>query len=79
MKHLTMLLAVAVLTTCTAVADTLIHAGRLIDGESDRATTEKTIRIVGGDIMAIENGYGSHLHGRSISTIFTPFGSAGAV
>ena len=57
MKHLILLLAVAVTTAGTAFADTLIHAGRLIDGEADRAAAEKTIRIVGGDITAIENGY----------------------
>lgn len=57
MKHLVTLLAVAVLHTGTAVADTLIHAGRLIDGEADRAVTQRTIRIVGSDITAIENGY----------------------
>jgi hypothetical protein len=27
------------------------------------------------DLMAIENGYGSHIHGTSISTLFTPFGN----
>lgn len=40
-----------------AGADTLIHAGRLIDGESDRARTEMTIRIDGGQIVAVERGY----------------------
>jgi len=57
MKYLTTLLAGAVMTAGTAAADTLIHAGRLIDGEADQAVTEKTIRIVGGDIKAIEDGY----------------------
>lgn len=27
------------------------------------------------ELMAIENGVGSHIHGTSISTLFTPFGN----
>jgi imidazolonepropionase-like amidohydrolase len=38
-------------------ADTLIHAGRLIDGKSDTAATEMTIRVDGTQIKAIESGY----------------------
>ncbi len=38
-------------------ADTLIHAGRLIDGDSNSATTEMTIRVDGSQIKAIESGY----------------------
>ncbi len=38
-------------------ADTLIHAGRLIDGVSDAAVTEMTIRVDGSGIKAIESGY----------------------
>ena len=38
-------------------ADTLIHAGRLIDGVSDRAVTEMTVRMDGSQIKAIESGY----------------------
>ena len=38
-------------------ADTLIHAGRLIDGESDSALTEMTVRVDGSRIKAIESGY----------------------
>jgi imidazolonepropionase-like amidohydrolase len=38
-------------------ADTLIHAGRLIDGVSDRAATEMTVRVDGSRIKAIESGY----------------------
>lgn len=41
----------------TANADTLIHAGRLIDGESNRAVTEVTVRIDGDTITGIERGY----------------------
>lgn len=48
----------------------------------DTVTLTAVVPVAAGshdiDLMAIENGYGSHLHGRSISTIFTPFGSAGA-
>ena len=42
-----------------ANADTLIHAGRLIDGETDRAINEVTLRIAGGTITAIDDGYTS--------------------
>jgi imidazolonepropionase-like amidohydrolase len=41
----------------SAGADTLIHAGRLIDGESSRAASEMTVRIDNGAIAAIERGY----------------------
>ncbi len=40
-----------------ASADTLIHAGRLIDGESDRVMTEMTVRVSGSVIKSIEKGY----------------------
>lgn len=40
-----------------ASADTLIHAGRLIDGESDRVMTEMTVRVSGSVINSIEKGY----------------------
>jgi len=42
-----------------AAADTLIHAGQLIDGDADRAVSERTIRIVGQRIAAIERGFTS--------------------
>lgn len=38
-------------------AGTLIHAGRLIDGESDTAFTEMTVRVDGTQIKKIESGY----------------------
>ncbi len=57
MKHLTTFLLSLVLTGNIAVADTLIHAGRLIDGESDRAATEMTVRIDGSIIKDVEKGY----------------------
>lgn len=40
-----------------AHADTLIHAGRLIDGTSDDVFTEMTIRVDGDIIAAVERGY----------------------
>jgi len=46
-----------VLIAGNTYADTLIHAGRLIDGESDAAVTEMTVRVDGPDIKAIESGY----------------------
>lgn len=41
----------------TVDADTLIHAGRLIDGTSDDAMSEMTIRVDGNTIVGIERGY----------------------
>ena len=40
-----------------ANADTLIHAGTMIDGESDRTRNEVTLRVSGDLITAIEDGY----------------------
>jgi imidazolonepropionase-like amidohydrolase len=40
-----------------ARADTLIHAGHLIDGDSNRALAERTIRINGDRIVGIESGF----------------------
>ena len=45
MKLRTILFCVLIVGADTSRADTLIHAGRLIDGESSRALTEVTIRI----------------------------------
>ena len=47
----------ALLTAPLAIADTLIHAGRLIDGEADRAVEQVTIRVSGSSITGIESGY----------------------
>jgi len=49
-----------------SVADTLIHAGRLIDGEADRASMEKTIRVAGGIIASIEDGYVAAIDGDTV-------------
>ena len=57
MKRRLALLAAAWCAAVPAFADTLIHAGRLIDGDADRAVTERTIRIDGDTITAIERGY----------------------
>ena len=40
-----------------AAADTLIHAGSLIDGVGNRAVNDRTIRITGSNITAIEDGF----------------------
>ncbi len=57
MKILNCLALGVLLIANTSVADTLIHAGRLIDGESDSAATRMTIRVDGSGIKAIERGY----------------------
>lgn len=54
-----LLLAVLLTASASAPAETVIHAGRLIDGASDRAVTERTIRVDGNRIVAIESGYAS--------------------
>lgn len=52
-----LLLAALLAASASTPAETLIHAGRLIDGASNRAMTERTIRVDGDRIVAIENGY----------------------
>ena len=47
----------ALLIAGSTSADTLIHAGRLIDGKTNNAFVEMTIRVAGTEITAIENGY----------------------
>ncbi len=39
------------------LADTLIHAGRLIDGNQSKVRTDVTIRISGSSITAVESGF----------------------
>jgi imidazolonepropionase-like amidohydrolase len=53
------LVMTAVMGVAMAVADaaTLIHAGRVIDGLSDKPLTEQTIVVESGRIVAIEQGY----------------------
>ena len=55
-KHLFALAALGLINT-SSHADTLIHAGTLIDGAADRASNEMTVRVSGNTIAAIENGY----------------------
>ena len=57
MKTLITLTGSLLLAAGSAYADTLIHAGRLIDGESGRALTEVTVRVNGDTIVGIERGY----------------------
>lgn len=52
-----MIIAATLLLVQAANADTLIHAGRLIDGESSRAATQMTVRVNDNMIVAIERGY----------------------
>ena len=59
MTRLITIFAGSLIALGSANADTLIHAGQLIDGESDRAVSEVTIRVAGSTITAIENGYTS--------------------
>ena len=57
MKTISSLVLTVLLISSNANADTLIHAGRMIDGETDVAYSEMTIRVDGAGIKAIENGY----------------------
>lgn len=59
MKSLILFFACIVFTFGSFAQRTLIHAGTLIDGESDRASKEKTIVIEGNKITSIEDGYTS--------------------
>ncbi|NNF52222.1 MAG: amidohydrolase family protein [Gammaproteobacteria bacterium] len=51
------ILALAALLMAPAAADTLIHAGRLIDGKSPRALGEHTVRIRDDRIVSVEAGH----------------------
>ena len=48
---------VALLAALPVAADTLIHAGRLIDGVADTAHVEKTIVVRGDSILEVVDGY----------------------
>ena len=50
-------LALFLILTITAQADTIIHAGLLIDGENDEALEAMTITIADSKITAVEDGY----------------------
>jgi len=59
MKSRANLLYCCAFLAAAADADTLLHAGRLIDGVSDRPRAEVTIRVDGDRIIAIERGFAS--------------------
>jgi len=59
MKQFVTLLGGLLISAGMAHADTLIHAGRLIDGASDRAVTEVRVRVRCDTISGIESGYTS--------------------
>lgn len=50
-------LAVLALSAGAATAETIIHAGRLIDVQSETVLREQSIRIDGDRILAVEAGY----------------------
>ncbi|MEQ8473660.1 MAG: amidohydrolase family protein [Marinoscillum sp.] len=56
MKHLLLLTLISTAISLRAQR-TLIYAGKLIDGQSDKVLTEKTIVIEGNKITGIEDGY----------------------
>jgi imidazolonepropionase-like amidohydrolase len=57
MKQVISLLSAALLTMGAASADTLIHAGTLIDVDAGRAYNNQTIRIAGNVISGVESGF----------------------
>jgi imidazolonepropionase-like amidohydrolase len=66
MKQILTTLVVLLLGSVPAVADTLIHAGRLIDGDSSRSMNDRTIRVSGNVITGIENGFTSPGNGDTV-------------
>ncbi|MDG2376416.1 MAG: amidohydrolase family protein [Woeseiaceae bacterium] len=57
MKKMTLLATAIMLAAGPVAADTLIYAGSLIDGDADRAVNDRTIRVIGDTILAIEDGF----------------------
>jgi len=57
MKHIIALLSAAFFTMGPACAETLIHAGTLIDVDAGRAYNNQTIRIDGNTISGVESGF----------------------
>lgn len=57
MTYRTVLFLATLFIAGPTTADTLIHAGRLIDGDADRAVNDRTIRISGNIVTAIEDGF----------------------
>jgi hypothetical protein len=72
----------AALAPLPSSAATLIHAGRVIDGVSERVLSERTLVIDGGRIVAISSQMRRTANGAS-SALFTttvlPATSAGAI
>lgn len=59
MKTMKCLVLWVVLAGGNVAADTLIHAGRLIDGQSNEVAEGMTVRVRGSQIATIERGYSS--------------------
>jgi imidazolonepropionase-like amidohydrolase len=57
MKQLITIASMLLLCTGPVAADTLIHAGRMIDVDAGRAYNDRTIRISGDTITAVESGF----------------------
>jgi imidazolonepropionase-like amidohydrolase len=57
MKQLLTLISALLLGAGPVAADTLIHAGRMIDVDAGRTYNDRTIRIDGDRITAIESGF----------------------
>ncbi|MDN3640573.1 amidohydrolase family protein [Simiduia curdlanivorans] len=57
-KHLGLIAAIALLTQAlSAHADTLIHAGTVIDTDKGNVSKEQTIRIKDGKVLSVTAGY----------------------
>ena len=56
-KQLITILITLFLASGIAVADTIIHAGRIIDGSATQAFNDRTIRIVDNAITGVERGF----------------------
>ncbi|MBT8085791.1 MAG: amidohydrolase family protein [Woeseia sp.] len=59
MKIISSMLYLTLALSTAAKADTLIHAGRLINGDSNNVASEMTVRVNNSLITAIESGYSS--------------------
>jgi imidazolonepropionase-like amidohydrolase len=57
MKQVITIASMLLLCTGPVAADTLIHAGRMIDVDAGRAYNDRTIRISGDTITAVESGF----------------------
>ena len=53
-KQLITIFMSLVLINGPVIADTLIHAGRVIDGVATQSVNDRTIRVVGNTITGIE-------------------------